>query len=169
MDLDLEIVLGVEDLTEGEILPPAPPAPALKTVRRSHQLAARMLAQGTNVQVVAAHVGMAPSRLYVMMQNDPTFQELIAAHSAGFDADEEDLQRQSRLAAGDFLQHAYEKVFEHGEEISFDQAMEAYKIANDRGGNAPVSRSLSKSLNVNLGVGDALDRIKRLKEAQNDG
>lgn len=168
-DLGLEIVLGVEEVQEGEVIPPAPAPSALKAIRRSHQLAARMLAGGASVQATAAHVGMHPGRLYAMLQNDPTFRELVAAHEAGFDADAEDLQRQAALAAADFLQYAHEKIFEHGEDISFAEAMEAFKVASDRGGNAPVSRSMTKSLNVNVGLGDALDRAKRLKEVKHEG
>lgn len=164
MDLGLEIVLGVEELQDGEVLPAAPPAPTIKAVRRSHQLAARMLAQGTSVQVVAAHVGMHPSRLYVMREKDPTFRELIAAHEQGFDADEDDLQRQFGLASADLLQDFMEKV-ETGEvQLSAQEAIEAITKFSDRGGNAPVSRSMSKNLNVNVGLGDALDRAKRARD-----
>ena len=162
MDLGLEIVLGVEEVREGEVLPPAPPAPTIKTVRRSHQLAARLLAQGTSVQLTAAHVGMAPGTLYRMLEHDPTFKELVAAHEQGFDADQDDLQRQFNLAAGDFLQRAHEMVFEENYPVTPDQLMEYAKVASDRGGNAPIGRSVSKSLTMTVGLADALDREKRM-------
>jgi hypothetical protein len=165
-DLGLEIVLGVEDVQEGEVLPPAPPLPSVKTVRRSHQLAARMLAQGASVQLTAAHVGMHPGRLYTMLEHDTTFKELVAAHVSGFDHDEDDLQRQFNLASQDFLQLAHQKVFEEGEEISAIEAMEMAKIASDRGGNAPIGRSVSKSLSLHVGLAEAMDREKRLKEVK---
>lgn len=162
--LGLEIVLGVEDVKEGEVMPPAPPPAGVQTLRRSHQMAAQMLAQGSTVQATAATVGMHPGRLYTMLANDPSFKELVAAYSAGMDADALDLMRQSAMVAADLTQDFHQRWTDGEIELSPTEQLDAIKMFMDRGGNAPIGRSVGKNLNVHVGIAEAMDRMKRLRE-----
>jgi hypothetical protein len=159
MDLGLEIVERVEEVQEGEALPPAPLPPPAR-MRQSHHLAAQMLAQGMPVLAVAAHTGYAPGRLYAMLKNDPSFKELVAGYSDGVVQDRADLAAQSALVAADLVQDFHERWQDGEIELTAEQQLEAIKVFSDRGGNAPVSRAVSKSLNVHVGIAEAMDRLK---------
>lgn len=74
----MEFVRGLTeaDLEHLAYIPQTAP-PALKRARAIHHKQAQMLAEGYSVTEVAATVGSTPSRV-CLLQNDPTFNELIA-------------------------------------------------------------------------------------------
>src|SRR5438105_2787384 len=60
---------------------PGPGPPAIKTIRQTHHLAARLLAEGRPAVEVAAITGYSQSRLSIF-KSDPAFAELLEYYKA---------------------------------------------------------------------------------------
>lgn len=159
--LDLELAGVVREVAEGEAPPPARAAtPA--TLRDSHHQVARLVARGLRDQDISHLTGYALSRLSTL-KHCPAFQELVAAYRY----DQADVARELEAmylgVAGDAAQIVHERLLDSSDEVSTAQALEIFKVFADRGGMAPVSRSVNKNVNLNIGARLDAARARTLK------
>lgn len=162
MGLDLEVAGAVRELSEMEVLEtPAAPAQRLKRLRDTHHAAARGLARGLGVNEVSLQTGYTSARLYGLMA-DPSFKELVAHYAK--DSREAGLDVEARFlgVALDTAQVFHERILDDPDSVTPALVLEAFKVFADRAGYAPISRSINK--NVNLNLGERLDAAKRKKD-----
>ena len=60
--------------------------------------------------------------------------------------------------ATDYGQHIHEQLLDNPESVPIAVALDVFKAFADRAGMAPVSRSVNKNLNLN--IGERLDRAR---------
>jgi hypothetical protein len=154
MALDLEIVGEVRDLTEADTSVNAPVS--LKRLRDSHHAVARLLAKGLTPAQVSLQTGYALSRISVL-QRDPTFRELMTFYRRDEDAARIEYEAQMELVSRDYLQAIHEDLHDDVQMTTMEKA-EIWKLVTDRAGFAPISRSVNKNLNLN--IGDRMDAVK---------
>lgn len=156
-ELDVEIVGEVRSLTAEETVVKVP-ALTLKSLRDSHQTAARLLARGLTPLQVSLQTGYSSAYLS-NLQRDPTFIELMEHYRRDADAEGAAFEERMLLVSRDYLQAIHEDLLEHPEEITTATKAEVFKLLADRAGFAPVTRSVNK--NINLNVGARLDEARR--------
>lgn len=158
--LDLEIAGAVRDLAEGEV--GERPGVKLKRLRDSHHAVARMYVQGLTDAQISLQTGYALSRLSAL-KHDPSFIELLVAYRQDARAVSQSIEDKMLMMFGDFLQATHEDLLDD-EEIPFVQKLEAVKLLADRTGFSPVTRSVNKNVNVN--IGERLDAARKRKEIE---
>lgn len=157
--LDLDTTAEARALTADEVAAkPVAVTPTVKRLRDSHHTLARLLAAGLSGEQASVQTGYSQSRISVL-RNDPTFQNLVAFYRHSRDEARADLEARYLLIANDYAQHIHEAVLDEPEEIPIMQALEVFKAMADRGGMAPVARSINKSITMN--IGDRLDAARR--------
>lgn len=159
--LDLEVAGAVRELTDADIAPPAAP-PSVKKLRDSHHALARALAHGLSPLEASAQTGYAPSRISTL-QNDPAFKELTAFYRQSRDEVARNVEAQFLAFGLDFLQELHERLQDEPESFNNATMLEVTTRLLDRAGFAPISRSINKNMNVN--IGERLDAARRKKEA----
>lgn len=157
MGLELEIIGAVREVQVEEAVPAARPT-LVKVLRDSHHAVARLCARGLRQEEICHITGYTISRLSTL-QRDPSFQELVARYRYEQADVQADLEARYLGIANDFAQHVHEKLLDDPEEVSLAQALEVFKTFADRGGMAPVTRSVNK--NFNLNIGERLDAARR--------
>jgi hypothetical protein len=155
--LDLELCGVVRDVTAGDVVPRGS-APAITRLRDSHHTAARLLARGLNETEVAHITGYALSRLS-SLKRDPLFAELIDAYRIEGREAARDLEAMWLGMAVDFGQHIHETLLDRPDEVPIGVALDVFKALADRAGMAPVTRSVNKNLNLN--IGERLDAARQ--------
>ena len=154
--LDLELCGVVREVAAGEVVPKGS-APAVSRLRDSHHALARLLARGLN-ETEAAHItGYALSRIS-SLKRDPLFAELVEAYRYEHRDNARDLEALWLGIATDYGQHIHEELLDSPESVPVSVALDVFKAFADRAGMAPVTRSVNKNLNLN--IGDRLDRAR---------
>lgn len=159
MPLDIEIAGRIRDLSPDEISVNRPVR--LKSLRDSHHAVAKLLAAGLTPLQVSLQTGYSPSRIS-SLQLDPTFQDLLEQYRAHDDEIAAEVEKQFLLVAKDAMQAIHEEMLDNPEEIPASVKLDIFKAFADRAGFAPVQRSISKTLNMN--IGDMMDAINRRKK-----
>lgn len=155
MGLDLELC-GVVRAVTAEDRVPVGAAPAVTRLRDSHHLLARLLAHGLN-EIEASHItGYSLSRISAL-KRDPLFADLMQSYHYETRDAARDLEALWLNVAVDYGQHIHEQLLDHPESVSIGTALEVFKTFADRGGMAPIARSVNKNLNV-TDIGARLDR-----------
>lgn len=151
MGLDLEIAGAVRELEPGEASKAARPR-ELARLRDSHHQVARLLAEGMRPQDVSRMTGYAISRLSWLQNQDPAFMELVEFYRQ--DRRDNQLEVESRFlgVAMDALQAFHERILDEPETVAAQTLLEGVKALADRAGYAPVTRSVNKNLNLNIGA-----------------
>lgn len=161
MALDLEITGPPRELTETDVVPSASP-PTVKRLRDSHHAVAKLLARGLQPHEVSLQTGYSSSRISIL-QNDPTFQELLAFYRMDSERIAAEFTAKMGLVSQDILQEFHERLLDNPENIADPLLIEAFKVIADRAGFAPVQRSVNKNLNLN--IGERMDEIRKRKDA----
>lgn len=159
MPLDLEVAGAVRELRAEERA--VNTTPVVKRLRDSHHAVAKLLARGMTPTQVSLQTGYAPSRISTL-QNDPAFQEMLAFYRQDNEAVAEAVEAQFLGVAMDAKQAIQERLLDEGEEVSLTTLNEIFKTFADRAGYAPIQRSISK--NVNLNIGERLDAARKRKD-----
>jgi len=151
MALDLEIAGAVRELEPGETSPASAPR-QLARLRDSHHQVARLLARGLQTQEVSRMTGYSISRLSWLQSQDPSFRELVEFYRQ--DRRDEEMTIESRLLAVglDAIQTFHERMLDEPDSISPATVLEAAKVLLDRAGYAPITKSVNKNLNLNIGA-----------------
>lgn len=159
MPLDLEIAGAMRALAPTETASQA--APVLKRLRDSHHAVARLLAHGQTPEQVSLATGYAPSRISTL-QRDPMFRELLAFYAKTADVARMEFEAQMEIIARDAAQAVHERILDEADEVPLETLADVFKIFADRAGFAPVTRSVNKNLNLN--IGERLDAARRRRE-----
>jgi hypothetical protein len=154
--LDLELCGVVREVTAGDVVPRGAP-PAVARLRDSHHTAARLLARGLNETEVSHLTGYALSRIS-SLKRDPLFAQLCEAYRLEQREAQRDLEALWLGVATDYGQHIHEALLDNPEAVPIAVALDVFKAFADRAGMAPVSRSVNKNLNLN--IGERLDRAR---------
>jgi hypothetical protein len=146
-----EIVRGLkpEDL-QGLAIDRGVRPPALKRLTEMHHLIARLIAEGEAGHAIALATGYSQSRISIL-KSDPAFQELVAQYAADVD----DVRREyfvdttAKLVAirNDGLERIHENILDGV--LDPRDTLDAVKMALDRSGYGPASKSQTTNLNVN--------------------
>jgi len=159
--LDLELCGVVREVAAGEVVPRGS-APAVARLRDSHHTAARLLARGLNETEVSHLTGYALSRIS-SLKRDPLFAELCEAYRLEQRESQRDLEALWLGVAADYGQHIHEQLLDNPEAVPVSVALDVFKAFADRAGMAPVSRSVTKNLNLN--IGERLDAARTRQPA----
>lgn len=158
--LDIEIAGAVRELREEEKA--VGQVPTLKRLRDSHHAVAKLLASGMTPMQVSLQTGYAPSRISTL-QNDPAFKELLIFYAKERDVVAQEVETLFLGVARDAMQAVHERILDEGQEIPVGELREIFKTFADRAGYAPITRSINKNLNVN--IGERLDAARKRKDA----
>lgn len=154
--------ISLRELFPKDLAEPKPPGgstlPALKRIRAVHHQAARLLATGMAPGQVSLTTGLCPSRISIL-QRDPSFSELVAHYR---ELDEEiflDVRGQVAALGTTAAQVLHDRLLESPEDVSTKDLTQLLSTALDRGGYAPVQKTISTT--TNLGP----EELEALREA----
>ena len=151
MALDLEIAGAVRELTAGEPKEVSRPR-ELTRLRDSHHQVARLIASGLRTQDVSRMTGYAISRLSWLQSQDPAFKELVEFYRQERHDVEMAVEARLLTVSLDAVQHFHEAMLDNPESVTPALALEASKVFLDRAGYAPITKSINKNLNLNIGA-----------------
>lgn len=162
---------SVSPLTEEDLHPTGTSAPivfgtpALLKIRQSHHRLAQLIALGMSNLDASRVTGYDAARVSVL-RSDPAFLELVAHYS-----------KTTETAWGEFVQIAADlsvdamtllrdKMEENPAQFSPSMLLEMTKVLADRTGNAPMTKSVNVSMNVDLSerMARAKERVRSLNE-----
>lgn len=123
-----------------------------------HHALARCLASGMSATEAGLVTGYTGSRISIL-RGDPAFEELISFYRADRGAEVLDLQAKFTALAKDATTEIQERLELEPESFGLDQLLDTVKLAADRSGNGPQSKTTNLNVNVNLG-----DRMKAARE-----
>lgn len=137
----------------------------IKQLRAVHHRCAQLLAAGTLDQnQVAILCNFSPSRVSWLINHDPAFQELVAYYRSVMEQQFLDFVDIASDLSKDALVELQTRLDEKPETFTNNQLFELVKTVADRSGNAPVTRSVSVSANVNLA-----DRLRSARARVGNG
>lgn len=123
-----------------------------------HHALARCLASGMSATEAGLCTGYTGSRISVL-RGDPSFENLIEFYRADRGAEVLDLQAKFTALAKDATTEIQERLELEPASFGLDQLLDTVKLAADRSGNGPQSKTTNLNVNVNLG-----DRMKAARE-----
>lgn len=123
-----------------------------------HHALARCIASGMSATEAALCTGYTSSRISVL-RGDPSFENLIGFYRADRGAEVLDLQAKFTALAKDATTEIQERLELEPTSFGLDQLLDTVKLAADRSGNGPQSKTTNLNVNVNLG-----DRMKAARE-----
>lgn len=123
-----------------------------------HHALARCLASGMSATEAGLCTGYTASRISVL-RGDPAFEELISFYRADKGASVLDLQAKFTALAKDATTEIQDRLELEPTSFGHDQLLDVIKLAADRSGNGPQSKTTNLNVNVNLG-----DRMKAARE-----
>ena len=123
-----------------------------------HHALARCLASGMSATEAGLCTGYTGSRISVL-RGDPAFEELIAFYRTDRGAEVQDLQAKFTALAKDATTEIQERLELDPASFGLDHLLDTVKLAADRSGNGPQSKTTNLNVNVNLG-----DRMKAARE-----
>jgi hypothetical protein len=127
----------------------------LTQLKDRHHSVARLLAAGHRPWEVCAITGYSSAHLS-LLQNDPSFNELLAHYRGNEDAATADVASRVRDAAATAVTKLTERL-ESDEAIDFADLNKATKDLLDRAGHGPRS---TKDVNINIGLADRIEAAR---------
>lgn len=138
--------------------------PPLARIRDSHHALARALAAGMKPAEASLVTGFSPSRISIL-QNDPSFQELLEFYRENLDAVYADLHRRLATLSLDAASELQERLEQHPEDLGTGQLLKLLEMTADRTGAAPPRGTVN--VNVNVGLAERMEAAKeRLARAK---
>lgn len=151
MALDLEIAGAIRDLAPDDETPAARPRELIR-LRDSHHQVARLIASGMRTEEVSRMTGYAIARLSWLQNQDPAFKELVEFYRQDRRDEQANIEARILSVALDALQTFHERMLDDPDSVTPALALEASKVYLDRAGYAPVTKSVNKNLNLNIGA-----------------
>lgn len=142
--------------------------PSLKALRDSHHSIARCIAEGKNGVETQLITGYSASRISIL-KGDPSFQELVAFYKTKVEEikDQAFIDAQAKLAAlnSDAIDELADRLNDKPEGFANDELLDLVKLASDRTGLGPQSKSTNVNVNVDLAarVSAGRARVARLQ------
>lgn len=160
--------LTPEDLLKLESERGIKPKP-LQKLRSTHHALARLLASGMMSDTeVAIICGTTSSRISVL-KADPAFQELLTFYRQAIqdkrDIAEADFQTHAAALSVEAIEEMRDRLADDPKDISIDELALMTKVAADRSGNGPASKTTT---NVNFNVNLA-DRLRLARQRADSG
>jgi len=144
-------------LEEGAVPEPgAEPPTVLAKIRSVHHRAARLIASGMRLADVASATGLNYARLS-MLKNDPLFSELLAHYSTLEDETFQNVREKVADLGVTTAEVLHERLIENPETMSNKDLVNLLQVSLDRGGYAPVQKSVSLSGHIDA---EALSAMK---------
>lgn len=131
---------------------------AVQRITDRHHALARCLASGMSATEAGLVTGYTGSRISIL-RGDPAFEELIAFYREDRAAEVQDLQQKFTSLAKDATTEIQERLELDPASFNVDALLDVVKLAADRSGNGPQSKTTNVNVNVNLG-----DRMKAARE-----
>lgn len=131
--------LAPEDRVLSDVTPLGVETPSLKRVRAVHHQAAKLLATGMKGVEVSMVTGICQSRLSIL-QNDPTFKDLLAFYSEREDSRFADAQERLVLLGLDAAAELHERITDDPESIPSKVLVDIMTASMDRSGHSPVHK-----------------------------
>jgi hypothetical protein len=131
---------------------------SVQRITDRHHALARCLASGMSATEACLVTGYTPSRVSIL-RGDPSFEELIAFYREDRGAEVQDLQQKFTALAKDATTEIQERLELEPEKFEVGALLDIVKLAADRSGNGPASKTTNVNVNVNLG-----DRMKAARE-----
>ena len=153
---DLDIDMGVRSgrLLTAEDIKDSPKG--LQRITHRHHALAKALAQGmTNIDA-ALICGYAPGTVSAL-KTDPTFLELVKKYQADVNFVYRGIHESLIGLAKDSMDEIASRLENEPEKIPLPQLMEITKLAADRAGFGPSSKT---ETNVNVNIGSRLDEAR---------
>lgn len=153
--------LTPEILAEGQFVALQPGQEALvsfESIRARHHRIAQLLAAGMKPITVARIVGYTPG-FVANLQRSPAFQELLAHYTAEVHDQFTDFVQSAAEFSAEVLDELRDRLQENPKQFTVNQLLESMKATADRSGNAPVAKS--QSVNVNIDLGTKLAEARR--------
>lgn len=165
-DLDIDVGVAAGRLLTPEDLKEKPAG--LQRLTHRHHALAKALAQGMSNIDAALTCGYAPGTVSAL-KTDPTFLELVKKYQADVNFVYRGIHESLIGLAKDAADEIASRLENEPEKIPLPQLMEITKLAADRAGFGPSSKT---ETNVNVNIGSRLDEAReraRLKalEASN--
>lgn len=123
--------------------------PLLKKLKDSHHGLARVLASGSSPGEASLVTGFSLSRISIL-QNDPSFQELLTHYRSVSHEVFADLQQRMTSISLDALEELRERLIDTPEELESDFLLDLVKVTADRTGHGPSSKQTQVRVNVDL-------------------
>lgn len=166
-DLDTAEFAGMltqHDLDQLADAPNLEPRVPIKKIRSQHHALARAVASGLTIKQAAVMVSYSPEHV-AHLQSDPTFKELVAFYA---DKQREIFYDASQRMAGlaeDAIAELSDRILNEPSKVPLESLMEIVKIAADRSGLGPQSKS---TVNVNIGIASRLEEARRRMKLVNE-
>jgi len=162
------VVGGTRELGEDELailaVERGSKAPEIKRLRERHHALAKMLAQGLAPGTAGLMCGYSNSRVSIL-QADRAFKELIEFYR---DADNERYVEHKVALAElglDAVEEIRERLEDASDEVSLGQLMEIAKMALDRSGFGPSTKT---EVDVRVGLADRMTEARKRVAAMRD-
>lgn len=159
----VEKELTEEDLIFRKFSPVGTEVPSIAKLRYAHHKLAQVLASGTKEADAAVLTGYSVARIKTLKQ-DPAFKELCSHYSESTKEVYHDLHTRMAGIAMNASEELQERLEEKPESLTNKELLEVLKVTNDRGGNSPVSRSLSA--NITLGANEIAAIRQEVKQKE---
>lgn len=126
-------------------------APSVKRIRDSHHAVARCVAEGKTGLEIQLITGYSASRISIL-KGDPAFQELVSFYAERVSEirDQAFVDTQAKLAAigSDALDEIADRLNDKPESFDNEELESLAKLALDRTGHGPQSKSTNLNVNV---------------------
>lgn len=132
--------------------------PALKKLKDSHHGLARCLASGVRPGEASSITGFSLSRISIL-QNDPSFKELVEHYRAGADGALADLQARMTTLSMDALEELRDRLLDSPDELDSELLLDIVKVTADRTGHGPSSKQTQ--VRVNIDLADRLEAARK--------
>ena len=124
-------------------------APARIRLRDRHHALARAIAEGAKPWEASAITGYSPSTVSIL-QADPSFRELVEFYREHEKAQHAEFSRRAATTLLTLVDNLQELAEDEANPLTFDQNLTGVKTLADRLGYAPIARSVSTNVNVEL-------------------
>lgn len=131
---------------------------AIKRIRDSHHVLARMCAEGRPGTEICALTGYDASRLSIL-RTDPSFQELIAYYRQVDSIEYATSHARMNLLKMDTLQEMHDRLLEAPDKIDLGELHQQFKLLADRTGDGPQSKSTN--LHIHTGFAERLEQARQ--------
>jgi len=141
----------------------------IQKIRDSHHAVARLIAEGKSGIEIQLATGVTASRVSIL-KNDPAFADLVSFYRSKVAElrDKAFYEISAKLAAlgSDGIDELLDRLTEEPEKLATDELIDIVKLAADRTGHGPQTKSTNLNVNVDLAarVAAGRQRLARLSE-----
>lgn len=136
---------------DASILPGQEKIVGIEQLRYRHHRIAQLLAVGLKPVTIARQTGFSPGYI-ANLQRSPAFIELMAHYAAEVEDQFTDFVAKAADLSQEMVDELGRRLADAPAQFSVNQILESIKTLADRSGNAPIARSVSTNVNLDLGT-----------------